>query len=369
MRTQNMGNAKVQYPNEISFAFNPQKILFTRQFAPGMPVEKIVMSLFSYELPSNFTEEREVTEMLWYSPIFAQFDISRYLQLAKSFIVEKNGQRLITSFQYYCNITLYREGGGIMNFDFESTAIFGAINIGDVFNPSRQITWFRQFPFNVSVFLKSGTNQQYRIDGGQTQSIGGTPSTDIHVLNPATFGGTAQKSMQYIFGGVVNTFDFTFNYTFHQTSGTELFVDLEINDCTKGVYLRWLDKHGFYQYYLFEKATETLKNENNGDRIELDFTDGNEFYHGISTQNKNETKELKCATALTDRNTREMLKTIFSSPIVEMYIGEVGTNNLDYNSDNAFVSVIVTAGSYTPNGQDLQDFEVVISLVRQTQGF
>ena len=359
MREQSFNNYTIQYPNEITFAFNPQMIILKNNQSY---IKKIGLIIEYY---TNFGggeiyEERQANKGN------IRFDISRFLTLIQDFLVEKNGQKINTSANYDCTLDIhYDDNVNIDVFSFSGLAIFGAINIGDIFNPSRKITWFRQFPFNVSVYLQNGTHKQYRIDGGQTQSIGGTPSTNIHVLNPAELGADAQKSMQYIFGGVVNTFDFTFNYTFHQTSGTELFIDLDINDCIKGIYLRWLDKHGFYQYYLFEKATETLKNENNGDRIELDFTDGNEFYHGISTQNKNETKELKCATALADRNTREMLKTIFSSPIVEMYIGEVGENA----DDNSFVSVIVTAGSYAPNGQDLQDFEVVISLIQQTQGF
>lgn len=333
-------------PNELTFIFNPQKIKFRRTplAQPATQLEKVSMNISAYEM--DFSEERTVQNINT-----VEFDISRYLQLHEEFLIEKNGQMIKTIFPYNCHLELFISNGNIIEFDFNGLAIFGALNIGDNFNPSRKITWFRQFPFTFSVFVTANTHMKYSIDNGTIVDWLIMGASFIYTIAPNQLGMSAENSMQYIFE--------------NNADDLELYIDFKINDCTKGIYLRWLDKHGFYQYYLFENVTETIRNENNGDRLLLDFTDSNEYYHDIATQNKNETKEFKIATALADKNTCEMLKSIFSSPIVEMYIGETGINaNYD-----AFVSVIVSNGNYTPTSKDLQDFELTISLTQQTQNF
>jgi hypothetical protein len=358
MRRTTLENFDVLYPEAISFIFNPQKIIAVPA-ATNIAYAEFLIGL-SGETP--YIEKREPLD-----DGTLECDISQYLRLKKDFAVEKNGQQIKTSFGYdvMCRY-YYSNRPGYDGFSFSGFAVFGAINIGEIFNVTpRKIKWFKNFPFDFSIYLSGVTALHTIIDDGtpmnQSSVTGG-----LLKINPNSLTPNAQQSARYLFGGaIVNTFNNIFSSTFrHNTAGGSFVIDLEINDCTKGIYLRWIDKHGFYNYYLFDNKTDSYKTANNGNAIELDFTDGKEFYNGFAIQNKTEQKEIKLAVPLADFNARQTLKSIFGSPLVEMFIGAIGSND-----NTAFVPVVVAAGTYTSDNKPLQDVEVTITIPQQTQQF
>lgn len=50
------------------------------------------------------------------------------------------------------------------NFSFTTDSIWGAINIGEVFNAPRVVRWFRKFPFTFSLFVAEGATVRFRYD-------------------------------------------------------------------------------------------------------------------------------------------------------------------------------------------------------------
>ena len=58
------------------------------------------------------------------------------------------------------------------------------------------------------------------------------------------------------------SFDLTFQYRFDGTQTKKLRINI-VDACVDGgVYLRWINRHGFYCYYLFRKGEEQIKNDN-----------------------------------------------------------------------------------------------------------
>ena len=53
------------------------------------------------------------------------------------------------------------------------------------------------------------------------------------------------------------TYDITFRYIVVNPQSVRIYVD--IDDCEDGIYLRWINRHGFYCYWLFTQRSEQIK--------------------------------------------------------------------------------------------------------------
>jgi hypothetical protein len=147
--------------------------------------------------------------------------------------------------------------------------------------------------------------------------------------------------------------------TFRLTSiGGEVTDKVRVNvvRCSKkGVYLRWVDRQGFFQYYLFEIGNETRKVSNEGEFLRnnllaYDMTYG--FTGGMGRQQMKKREDtIQLCAPLVDEYVWESLFDITTSPMVDMYLGT------DETGKHRWLAVNIQAGSYTKEkSKSLRDF-------------
>lgn len=328
MRTHEVGDIKIEYPDELGFVFNPQNIIVTNATYLRLNILDTYSLKGYYDFRTSYNGKVMV-------------DISEYL---KALFNVGNDQ-----FVGIKNISVKIDTNG-GSFVFTMKCIWGAMNIGEVFNPSRTVVMFRNFPSTISLY--SNGNIQTRYDGEAYAPIS-VDSGLVHYALNEFFQNANDFGMIKILNTPESpsTFQYTFDRTFKPIPDDSVFIKVIFNDCTKGIYLRWLDRHGFLQYWLFQEGDLTGQSSNEGEQLNVDYSDVRYVYNGMGRyQGKTYQTTRKACATLVDRDVFNMLSTIFSSPIVDMYI------------DGNWIPVNIVAGSFTDSGADLQDFEIQITM-------
>ena len=137
-------------------------------------------------------------------------------------------------------------------------------------------------------------------------------------------------------------------------------VRLLVDECTDGIYLRWINRHGFYCYWLFKRGDESKQIANDGEFIRNNMQDYNYVngYHGGSGRKQRKTEEntlLVCA-PLVDSETFDFLFQLALSPVVDMYAGK------NVNGVDSWKAVNVSVVNFNKTRAVLQDFVATIIL-------
>lgn len=338
MRTYKMNSGvTITYPDELCFVFNPQII----RVSGGILIGEVRLETSIFEIVEGEESYRYRDVRSRHSNYNLSLDISSYLQSLFSVHKVESLQSKKVKVRILHNI------GGV--FDFTITCIWGAINVGEVFNPSRTVTMFRKFPFTISFY----SNGRILTRDEDTKYI--VRKVDEGLVNIdfwEIFHNAKSLGMIKMFNTeVFSTFEYSFDKTFKPVSDGTIFIKVLFNDCDKGIYLRWIDRHGFLQYWLFQEGTSTEQSANNGEKLNVEYSDEGYGYYGINRyQGKTTQITRKACATLIDKETFRMLSTIHSSPIVDMYV------------EGSWVPVNIAAGSFTDTGAELQDFEIQITM-------
>lgn len=324
MRTEEFNGHTITYPDETCFAFNPQIIT----------INNLTGSVIFYV--GDYSDMRD--------PISGKvsIDISEYLRslLRFDYATRPNSKNI--------HVQIYVDGP---TFEFYINVIWGAMNIGEVFNPSRTVTMFRNFPSTISIYSNGEINVRY--DAEKYTSVEVEKTGLLHKDFSKLFKDAKEFGMIKILNTpeAPSTFQYTFDRTFKPLPDDAVLIKVLFNDCTKGIYLRWLDRHGFLQYWLFQEGDLTGQSSNKGEQLNVNYSNIKYVYNGMSRyQGKTYQTTRKACATLVERETFNMLSSIHSSPIVDMYI------------DGNWIPVNIVAGSFTDNGADLQDFEIQITM-------
>lgn len=149
-------------------------------------------------------------------------------------------------------------------------------------------------------------------------------------------------------------FDSTFDYTFFANGESSVLVNMRVSNERDGYYIRWIDRFGFIQYYLFAKGKITIKTKQSDGVIEVDGE-----HCGINFANYNrphyiETKKtVKCCAVNLPSSISEYVESIVTSPITDLYLGKTK------EGVELWVPIKIVDGSYVrePN-KVLRDFEI-----------
>ncbi len=118
-------------------------------------------------------------------------------------------------------------------------------------------------------------------------------------------------------------FDDTFDYTFFNSNEFATITNLIINYETAGYYLRWIDRFGCFQYYLFKSGEATIKNKLSGNTfVEMAVNDGMWFPNHIRDINITATDTRKCQASSLEDSIFAYVSTIITSPIIDLYLGK-----------------------------------------------
>lgn len=354
MRSTTSGNVTMQYPDALGFVFNP--CLIVARCADGVKSVSIELT----DGVTAISEDRDGFGSYCYADVreYVQdfFDTNEFGELDYSLDAQKT--KLGKSIDVTVIVT--KSDDSTVTFVFSVFYIWGALKAGgqEVYNGYRTMTWFKGFPFTFGVYAAGGAAVLLSRDGVATKVVNltsqGVWNVRIEDEDVQRFfmvsdcSGTLQEA----------TFDNTFDLTFRMSGGGVFTQKLKINvrdEISEGIYLRWIDRQGFYQYYLFKQGNESRKVQNEGDFLRnnllaYDMTYGYVGGNGRQQMKSREDTIPVCA-PLVDDETFESLFDLTTSPVVDRYMGD------DEQGNPRWLAVNIQAGTYVKDEKaKLQDF-------------
>lgn len=232
-----------------------------------------------------------------------------YYALLKRFVVKKND-------------TYHSNWVGDSNEWFGSTADY--CDISNDLKPHTDVTYLLE------------TNKgyaRYRFMNDDLVYCGMFTDLGFEDIPPSQVFPTAQRSATIKYkiseeDRMTSVFDRTFDYTFFQTGENVALINLQISHDTAGYYLRWVDRHGNLQYFLFTKGETQYKNKLGSDKVLQDEAiNGLYFANIMRTRSLECTVTKKCCAVNLPSDIFDYVVTIVSAPIVDLYLGkdETGT--------------------------------------------
>ena len=351
MRTIIKNGVTMQYPDEIGFAFNPCLIV-----ARGDSVDGMNISI------AGHTVQYDAYGGVVYADIRAY--IQGLFEGVDFFDIDYTGESL-SNLGKSVSITVTAGGE---TFNFSTFYVWGVMRPGDTYNYVTHLTYFQGMPFTVGLYADNdGSGQGHAVlfknDGKATSLVNiesGEGVYELVIPKP-----TAQDSYEvWDFHGTLSETTFTdiFDLTFSKKASGILTIKSRIKVmpvCGEGVYLRWIDAHGFFRYYYFltgdvDYDTGTAGEYIRNNLLAWDASYGYNGGNGCGLWRSLDEKTKLCA-PLVDKETWELLSGILTSPVVEMLMswdGEVAE----------WTGVIVEDGNHTMQKPVLQDFEIEMKM-------
>lgn len=325
MREALLSGRTILVPDNVTFAFNPMRVKIDD--AAG------VISISITDGVQTFTDARE--------PIGGKvaFELSVY---ARSFF--DNTIHDVNAKELTCTIT-----EGLNEYSFTTYVMWGAMNFYEQFNRQRKVTWFKNFPFKFNLYVPQGAIVRTRYDrNGYTSATlqeGLISINPNELFNPSEFG--VIRMDNYIQPSV---WEYTFDETFRGVDEGTHISRLVVDECTNGVYLRWVDRHGFVQYYLFKTGDDIYQTKAEGQEMNIDYETWYDFGNVQVQQRKIMTRSIKAGASLVDQETFDMLTSIYSSPLVELWY------------DNEWLPIRIADATINKTSKPLQDIEIEIQM-------
>ena len=181
-------------------------------------------------------------------------------------------------------------------------------------------------------------------------------------LSGAFEGDTVVRKAALSVGDFVNVFDETFDFTFANYE-SEWEITLKKDDSPCGVFLRWIDKHGFMRYFLFSKGEESTESEDYGDLLEQKYSAFGRYYPNIyRQQGKSVTRKMNIAALHLTREEYGYVRSVAFSPVVDMYVG-------DDEGTASWLPVLVSSGDTGREQKNLEDMEIELYYNEATQRY
>lgn len=348
MRTHNHNGIVVNYPDEYCYGFN-QVTIEVAGLEHGAKATVIVagVTVFAYGWKGVATfNVSPIMQSLFNQRELSLLDLSAVAATSKTAkMVTMSVPSAELEFTTLCvwgalQVDLGMLLSGDFNYDFSTDFLRGPLK-GDVQN----LIWFNDLPFSVSVPMISG-DQVWLKD--QNKSIYTTKVNQIVNLSMDKLAATENLPgdiiLQLRSGGIIK----------------REYRILRRDQPKSPMYLRWIDKKGYYNYWAFEKGADAFESANYGTTLNnqtrsIDYVDG--FNGGDGRQQgKLAKRNIIIVSPLVDQSTWNYLLGIAQSPIVDLY-----TDN-DYLGKPRYIKVDVAIGKTNREAKELADFVTTISL-------
>lgn len=348
MRQTTINGITIKYADAVGFAFLPCIIK-----ASGSGVASIETTISRETKAHTYSVEafadncimdyREYVQALFDGISFGNLDYSR----------ESQKSNLGATFNISVKVK-NSDGSNIAIFSYTTFYVWGAMRAGETWNGRKKLTWFTHFPFSFGIYMSEADDLLVYADGMITSKLIELAGQGIYEITSKVLKAGAKSYSIKDYGGKIQqaTFDTTFDFTFYlktSTMYTEL-AAIKTDNTEKGIYLRWVDRHGFYRYWLFTQGDEsrTISSDTSFLRNNLGEYDDTIFgYLGANGRRQGYGREdtIPLCAPLVDSETFDFLQDLTSSPVVDMYLGS-----------NNWQSVTIKAGTYTKTTAELQDF-------------
>ena len=347
MRQTTNNGITIKYADAVGFAFLPCIIK-----ASGSGVASIEATIsrgnkvYTYSVEafadSCIMDYREYVQALFDGISFGNLDYTKESQQSNLGAVFNISVKVKNS-----------EGSDLATFSYTTFYVWGAMKAGETWNGCKKLTWFTNFPFSFGLYINEASQILVGYEGAPNKLV--KPSIDgIVDINASVLPNKARYWNIYDYDGEIQqgTFDNTFDLTFCLATGGKqsLLLRIDRDDTESGIYLRWIDRHGFIRYWLFTQGDESraISSDTSFVRNNLGEYDDTIFgYLGANGRRQGYGREdtIPLCAPLVDSETFDFLQDLASSPVVDMYLG-----------GDKWQSVTIKAGTYTKTTAELQDF-------------
>lgn len=347
MRQKTINGISIRYADAVGFAFLPCIFEARGNDLASMEIE-ISINGYVYTFSSEAFKTRCIADYREYiqdafDGIAFGFDSDEYeLDCEQSSLWQKAE----------ISVTLLNSSNSILGtFNFSTNYVWGAIRAGEVWNGHKRLKWFTHFPFSFGLYSEAATKilVSYNATPQKYYDVSNEGITEFFgsILDPS-----AKYSIVYSYDGEIKqaTFDNSFDLTFQNGDGKQReLLRIDFDDADEGVYLRWVDRHGFYRYWLFTQGDEerAISSDTSFIRNNLAAYQDTYAYAGAYGRRQGYQREdtITLCAPLVDGETYDLLQDLVSSPVVDMYM-----------EDGSWQGVTIKAGSYTKSTANLQDF-------------
>ena len=347
MRQTTKNGITIKYADAVGFAFLPCIIK-----ASGSGVASIEATIsrgnkvYTYSVEafadSCIMDYREYVQALFDGISFGNLDYTK----------ESQQSNLGANFTISVKIK-NSEGSDLATFSYTTFYVWGAMRAGETWNGFNKLTWFTHFPFSFGLYTSEASQILVGYEGAPNKLV--KPGiAGIVDINTSVLPSKARFWNIYDYDGEIQqgTFDNTFDLTFCLATGGKqsLLLRIDRDDAESGIYLRWIDRHGFIRYWLFTQGDESraISSDTSFVRNNLGEYDDTIFgYLGANGRRQGYGREdtIPLCAPLVDSETFDFLQDLASSPVVDMYLG-----------GDKWQSVTIKAGTYTKTTAELQDF-------------
>ena len=346
----------LSYPDDIVFANMPQPIELNGTNLEAIVIEVAGVGRFTYRV-FNRKAVADIAEM-----VRAKFGNMRGGEAINpanrsvSVAVKVMNISLATLFSF----TMTAFWGALE--PFERTAFFGAYAFDE--NDQmwhRTVRWFDNFPMSIETIASTGSHYMIAEDGGSYGAPVNITPTKVVSINPSNeLAGVSDFAniLVEVVPNDVNVFDATFDFTFTNIIALyqqEIKVYRDNSAC--GYFLRWIDRQGILQYYLFERGTISEKSSD-GESFDIPTIHAGVAYSGIiRTERKGIEKSMKVAALLVPIEEARAVVSIGAASVVDLYVGKTE------GGADLWLPVNIKPGTLTVTERErAQDIEIEIEL-------
>lgn len=341
------------YADEIGFAFMPCVLRASGTLLSSLRVVITALGK-SYEYSVDAINGKAVMDYREYIQGLFDGRVSAY--------VEKNLEYDVNNLAQDVNFEVVARdssGNNLASISFSSCYVWGAITPRETWNGFKHLVWFTNFPFSFGLYLsKVDTNVLIGYEGAPNKLIKANAKGMVDfsaILLPAG----ARYSIIYDYDGEIKqaTFDNIFDLTFYLNTGGKQskLLRIDYDNTESGIYLRWIDRHGFIRYWLFTPVDESREVSTDGEFVRNNLIAWSDLYGYVGANGRRQGYSREDAITIcapnVDRDTFDMLQDLTTSPVVDMYLGGDWRNDED-----VWQSVTIKTGSYTKTSAYLQDF-------------
>lgn len=351
----------VEYPDACAYAFNPMEVRIT--VPHNSPVDKMGVGVSDMGETVNIGIEapvfRGVAVMDISDAVQTMFDTQNLSRLPQkvtyqsptSIIIKLRIalEGIIFSPTVMCVWGALQTDMGVMLSGDYNDDYSGDFNV-KLLKSKQQDVWFFGKPFTVSLPTMNGDTIKYSVDRGVVQRLSDIYSDAVvNVDIPKLVADKALLIEKYL--------------TIHLYKGISpkriYTIKVDYQPCNK-IYLRWIDKKGYYCYWSFDKVGDSYQSEKIGAFItnvnrSIDYVDG--FNGGDGRQQGwKAQRSVGIMAPLVDEETWIYLLGVMQSPIVDMYVED------DPTDKPRWIKVALEPGKVVRERAVLSDFSATLLL-------
>ncbi len=339
MQSTTVNGITLQYPDEPVMVFNVVPLRVSGTLA------RLRVAIGGHTVTYNTPNGGTVDIREWLQGQFTSLRFGGDLDYQQSLKISEIGDDVAVTVT-----ALDSDGTTLATFNLTLFCVWGAAWAGETYNGHRTVTWFQNFPFTVGIYFPTASNTSIGVNSSPTTPIS-INSPGVYNINIDDANGGQYLTIWDIIGNLSlgtfeDVFDMTFVYSLDGTQIEKVRIRLVDPKYDEGIYLRWIDRHGFWNYWLFKEGDgnrNVATKYGTWYRNDLDLWEEHWQWQNDAGRRQSLSRNdvIPVCAPLVDQETFDMLQDVTTSPCVDMYLGK------DENDVPKWTAVSIEPGTYT----------------------